>query len=127
MMHEESKVSEPGFGGIKSGSSTCGPRGTLKMLVDGSGGIKVTKDGKVLLSEMQITNPVAVMIARAATAQDEVTGDGTSSVVILVGELLKQAHRKIEEGVHPRLIAEGLNAAKDLAVKVSILDVDLGC
>ncbi|OMJ14830.1 T-complex protein 1 subunit zeta [Smittium culicis] len=87
------------------------------MLVDGSGGIKVTKDGKVLLSEMQITNPVAVMIARAAAAQDEVTGDGTTSVVLLVGELLKQALRKVEEGIHPRIIADGFNKAKEEAIK----------
>ncbi|OMJ19970.1 T-complex protein 1 subunit zeta [Smittium culicis] len=97
--------------------TNLGPRGTLKMLVDGSGGIKVTKDGKVLLSEMQITNPVAVMIARAAAAQDEVTGDGTTSVVLLVGELLKQALRKVEEGIHPRIIADGFNKAKEEAVK----------
>ncbi|PWA03321.1 hypothetical protein BB558_000502 [Smittium angustum] len=97
--------------------SNLGPRGTLKMLVDGSGGIKVTKDGKVLLSEMQITNPVAVMIARAAAAQDDATGDGTTSVVLLVGELLKQALRKIEEGIHPRVIADGFNKAKEVAQK----------
>jgi T-complex protein 1 subunit zeta len=67
-----------------------GPRGTLKMLVDGAGQIKMTKDGKVLLSEMQIQNPTAAMIARTAVAQDDQVGDGTTSVVLLVGELLKQ-------------------------------------
>ncbi|KAJ1913890.1 T-complex protein 1 subunit zeta [Mycoemilia scoparia] len=97
--------------------SNLGPKGTLKMLVDGAGGIKVTKDGKVLLNEMQITNPVAVMIARTATAQDDVTGDGTTSVVLLVGELLKQAQRFIEEGLHPRMVTEGFDKAKAEALK----------
>ncbi|THH03752.1 hypothetical protein EW146_g10350, partial [Bondarzewia mesenterica] len=89
-----------------------GPRGTLKMLVDGSGQIKMTKDGKVLLSEMQIQNPTAAMIARTAVAQDDQVGDGTTSVVLLVGELLKQADRYISEGVHPSVIGEGFDIAK---------------
>jgi T-complex protein 1 subunit zeta len=80
--------------------------------VDGSGGIKLTKDGNVLLREMQIQNPTAVMIARAATAQDDITGDGTTSVVLMVGELLKQADRHISEGLHPRVITDGYEIAK---------------
>lgn len=97
---------------------TLGPRGTLKMLVDGSGQIKITKDGKVLLSEMQIQNPTAAMIARTAVAQDDQVGDGTTSVVLLVGELLKQAERYTSEGVHPTVIAEGFDLAKKEALKV---------
>jgi T-complex protein 1 subunit zeta len=93
-----------------------GPRGTLKMLVDGSGQIKITKDGKVLLSEMQIQNPTAAMIARTAVAQDDQVGDGTTSVVLLVGELLKQADRYISEGVHPTVIGEGFDLAKKEAL-----------
>ncbi|KAK9495407.1 chaperonin Cpn60/TCP-1 family [Lipomyces doorenjongii] len=98
-------------------SSNLGPNGTIKMLVDGSGNIKLTKDGKVLLSEMQITNPTAVMIARAATAQDEITGDGTTTVCLLVGELLKQAERYIADGLHPRLLTEGFELARKEALK----------
>lgn len=97
--------------------SNLGPLGTIKMLVDGSGGIKLTKDGKVLLSEMQIQSPTAVLIARAATAQDEITGDGTTSVVLLVGELLRQADRYISEGLHPRVIVDGFEIAKKEALK----------
>ncbi|KAJ7497407.1 chaperonin Cpn60/TCP-1 family [Mycena latifolia] len=89
-----------------------GPKGTLKMLVDGSGQLKMTKDGKVLLSEMQIQNPTAAMIAKTAVAQDDQVGDGTTSVVLLVGELLKQADRFTSEGVHPTVIAEGFDLAK---------------
>ncbi|KAI1162062.1 T-complex protein 1 [Nemania serpens] len=97
--------------------SNLGPLGTIKMLVDGAGQIKLTKDGNVLLREMQITNPTAVMIARAATAQDDICGDGTTSVVLLVGELLKQAERYIAEGLHPRVIADGFEIAKIEALK----------
>lgn len=88
------------------------------MLVDGSGQIKMTKDGKVLLSEMQIQNPTAAMIARTAVAQDDQVGDGTTSVVLLVGELLKQADRYISEGVHPTVIGEGFDLAKKEALAV---------
>ena len=104
-----------------------GPRGTLKMLVDGAGKIKMTKDGKALLSEMQIQNPTAAMIARTAVAQDDQVGDGTTSVVLLVGELLKQADRYIQEGVHPTVIAEGFDLAKkeSLAVSQNILMVSI--
>ncbi|KAK3708148.1 T-complex protein 1 subunit zeta [Vermiconidia calcicola] len=98
-------------------ASNLGPTGTLKMLVDGAGGIKLTKDGSVLLKEMQIQNPTAVMIARAATAQDEITGDGTTSVVLMVGELLKQADRYISEGLHPRVITDGYELAKNEALR----------
>jgi T-complex protein 1 subunit zeta len=61
------------------------------------------------------------MIARAATAQDDVTGDGTTSVVLLVGELLKQAERYVSEGLHPRVITEGFELAKQESVKVSLV------
>ena len=70
--------------------------------------IKLTKDGNALLREMQITNPTAVMIARTAVAQDENTGDGTTSTVLLIGELLKHAERHLQEGVHPSLLVEVL-------------------
>lgn len=86
--------------------TNLGPRGTIKMLVDGSGQIKLTKDGNVLLREMQIQNPTAVMIARTAVAQDDVTGDGTTSMVLMIGELMKAAERFLAEGTHPRVIVD---------------------
>jgi T-complex protein 1 subunit zeta len=107
------------------------------MLVDGAGQVKLTKDGNVLLHEMQIQHPTAILIARSATTQDEVTvstwkicrykfcqfltrsfciklqGDGTTSSVLFVGELLKYAERYISDGVHPRIISDGFELAKD--------------
>ena len=76
--------------------TNLGPRGTLKMLVGGAGQIKITKDGCALLSEMQIQHPTASMIARAATAQDEMTGDGTTSSVMFIGELMKLAEASLD-------------------------------
>ena len=61
------------------------------------------------------------MIAKAATAQDEITGDGTTSIVLLVGELLKQAERYVSEGLHPRVITEGYDIAKKEALKVCVM------
>lgn len=68
---------------------------------------------------LAFTDMTKVMIARAATAQDDITGDGTTSVVLLVGELLKQAERHINEGLHPRVITDGYEIAKTEAIKVS--------
>ena len=66
------------------------------------------------------------MIARAATAQDEITGDGTTSNVLLIGELLKQAERFISEGTHPRIITEGFEVAKKASLEVFYVDLVFG-
>ena len=89
----------------------------MHRLVGGSGDIKLTKDGHTLLSEMQIQNPTASMIARTATAQDDITGDGTTACVIFTGELLKQAERFLAEGLHPRIVADGFDLAKARAIE----------
>ena len=65
--------------------------------MSGAGDIKITKDGNVLLHEMQIQHPTASLIARASTAIDEQTGDGTTSTVLLIGELLRQADSYITD------------------------------
>jgi len=77
--------------------TNLGPKGTIKMLVGGSGDIKLTKDGNTLLKEMQIRNPTAIKIARTAVAQDDISGDGTTSTVLSIGELMKQSERYISE------------------------------
>ncbi|KAK7374936.1 hypothetical protein VNO80_08379 [Phaseolus coccineus] len=92
--------------------SNLGPKGTIKMLVGGAGDIKLTKDGNTLLKEMQIQNPTAIMIARTAVAQDDASGDGTTSTVIFIGELMKQSERYIDEGMHPRVLVDGFDIAK---------------
>nr|AAM12859.1 chaperonin containing TCP-1 zeta subunit [Physarum polycephalum] len=92
--------------------TNLGPRGTLKMLVSDAGDIKLTKDGNVLLHEMQIQHPTAALMARTATAQDDMVGDGTTTNVVLIGELLKQSERYLAEGLHPRVLTEGFDLAK---------------
>ena len=107
-----------GKGLLEVMKSNLGPRGTFKMLVGGAGQIKITKDGNVLLHEMQISHPTAAMIARSATAQDDTVGDGTSSNVLFIGELLRQAERLVLDGVHPRAITEGYELAKNKALEL---------
>ena len=93
---------------------------TIHRLVSGAGDIKITKDGNVLLQEMQIQHPTASLIARASTAQDDMTGDGTTSTVLLIAELLKQAELYISEGLHPRMLTDGFELAR--AKSIEILD-----
>ena len=93
-------------------NSNIGPKGTYKMLVGGAGQIKITKDGNVLLHEMQIQHPTACMIARASTAQDDIVGDGTTTNVLFIGEILKQGARYINEGIHISHLVEGIELAK---------------
>lgn len=98
--------------------SNLGPKGTLKMLVSGAGDVKLTKDGNVLLHEMSIQHPTATMIARASTAQDDITGDGTTSTVLLIGALLRHAEIQVQEGLHPRLITQGFELAQQRCLEV---------
>lgn len=95
--------------------TNLGPKGRMKMLVGGAGQIKLTKDGQVLVSEMAIQHPTAMMIARAATAQDDITGDGTTSVTVLIAEILKLAEGNTT--VHPRVIVDGLLIGKKAALE----------
>lgn len=99
---------------LKSG---LGPRGTMKMLVSGAGLIKITKDGNTLLGEMQIVHPTASLIARTATATDDVAGDGSTSTVLVIGELMRQCELYVQEGAHPRTISEGFHLAREEALK----------
>ncbi|XP_021104562.1 T-complex protein 1 subunit zeta [Heterocephalus glaber] len=75
------------------------------LLVSGAGDIKLTKDANVLLHEMQIQHPAASLIAKVATAQDDITGDGTTANVLIIGELLKQADLYISEAVVDSVLA----------------------
>ncbi|XP_951779.1 chaperone, putative [Theileria annulata] len=94
--------------------TNLGPKGTCKMLVNGAGHIKITKDGSVLLSEMMIQHPTAMILCRAASAMDEVTGDGTTSNVLFSTSLMKNAEEYIlYQNVHPKYLCDGF----DLSLK----------
>jgi thermosome len=98
--------------------STLGPKGMDKMLVDSMGDTVVTNDGAAILREMDVKHPVAKMIIEVAKSQDEECGDGTTTAVILVGELLKYAGELLDQGIHPTIICKGFKLAEGKAIDV---------
>ncbi len=111
-------------------ASTLGPRGMDKMLVDTTGDVCVTNDGVTILRKMDIEHPAAKMMVEVARAQDNAVGDGTTTAVILAGELLRQAGVLLERNVHPAVIVKGyemaaakaLELAGEMAIKVTEKD-----
>lgn len=91
--------------------STLGPRGMDKMLVDSMGDVVITNDGVTILKEIDVEHPAAKMLVEVAKTQDEECGDGTTTAVILAGELLKKAESLIEQNVHPTVISGGYRTA----------------
>ncbi len=98
--------------------TTLGPKGMDKMLVDSIGDIVITNDGVTILEEMEIEHPAAKMMVEVAKTQNEEVGDGTTSAVIIAGELLKKAEELLEQEIHPTVITKGFKIAKDEALKV---------
>ena len=98
--------------------STLGPKGMDKMLVDSMGDVVITNDGVTILKEIEVEHPAAKMIVEVAKAQDEECGDGTTTAVVLAGELLKYAQDLIEQDIHPTVIAEGYRLASKKACEV---------
>ena len=94
-------------------SSTLGPKGMDKMLVDSMGDITITNDGVTILKEMDVQHPIAQMLVNVAKTQDASCGDGTTSVVVLAGSLLKEAEILLEKGIHPNIISQGFQQARD--------------
>ena len=97
--------------------TALGPRGLDKMLTDSFGDVTITNDGATILKEMDVAHPVAKFIVELAKSQDDEVGDGTTSVVVLAGELLKMAEILIDENVHPSVIVEGFRIAAEEAQK----------
>ena len=97
--------------------SALGPKGMDKMLVDGSGDITITSDGRTILDKMDIEHPAAKMMVEVAKTQDAEVGDGTTTSVILAGELLGKAGELINKGVHPNVVVEGYVKAADKALE----------
>ena len=98
--------------------SSLGPRGMDKMLVDSMGDVVITNDGVTILKEMDVQHPAAKMLVEVAKTQDAEVGDGTTTSVILAGELLKKATDLIDANVHPTIIANGYRLANDKAQEV---------
>jgi thermosome len=98
--------------------STLGPKGMDKMLVDSLGDVVITNDGVTILKEIDVQHPAAKMVVEVAKTQDTECGDGTTTSVVLAGELLKQAEQLLDHNVHPTIIANGYKLAASEAVKV---------
>ncbi|MGD0951103.1 MAG: thermosome subunit alpha [Methanotrichaceae archaeon] len=113
--------------------TTLGPKGMDKMLVDTMGDVVITNDGVTILKEMDIEHPAAKMMVEIAKTQDAEVGDGTTTAVVVAGELLKQAEALLDQEIHPTVIAAGYRDATDkaieilksIAVKVTVKDEEL--
>ena len=98
--------------------STLGPRGMDKMLVDSLGDITITNDGAAILDEIDVEHPAAKMMVEIAKTQDDMVGDGTTTAVVLSGELLKKAEELLEQNIHPTVIVSGYRKAAKKAMEV---------
>jgi len=110
--------------------STLGPKGMDKMLVESFGDVTITNDGAVILKEMDVQHPAAKMMVEVSKTQDDEVGDGTTTAVLLAGELLSKAENLLEKDVHATVIVDGyrraaekaLDLLKDVAIKVDPKD-----
>jgi len=98
--------------------TSLGPKGMDKMLVDSFGDVTITNDGATMLKEMDVQHPAAKMMVEVSKTQDDEVGDGTTSVVILTGELLGKATELMEKKVHPIVIIDGYRQAEEEALKI---------
>jgi len=99
-------------------ASSLGPRGMDKLLVDSFGNATITGDGATILKEMDVQHPAAKMLVEVAKAQDDEVGDGTTTVVVLAGQLLTNASELLDENIHPTTIMEGFEKALEFSLKV---------
>ena len=98
--------------------SSLGPKGMDKMLVDSLGDVTITSDGKTILDEIDVEHPAAKMMVEVAKTQDDEVGDGTTTSVVVAGELLTKAEELLEKNVHPTIIIDGYRKAADKALEV---------
>ncbi|TMI48248.1 thermosome subunit [Candidatus Bathyarchaeota archaeon] len=98
--------------------TTLGPRGMDKMMVDSLGDVTITSDGATVLDELDVQHPAAKMLVEVAKTQDDEVGDGTTTSVVLAGELLKRAEFLLDQGVHPTVINAGYKKAGERAREI---------
>ncbi len=108
--------------------TTLGPKGMDKMLVDSLGDVVITNDGVTILKEMDVEHPAAKMIIEVAKTQEDEVGDGTTTAVVLAGELLKRAEELLDQDIHPSIIARGYRLACEKCMEVLdelAIDIDV--
>ncbi|PIA33457.1 hypothetical protein AQUCO_04100113v1 [Aquilegia coerulea] len=98
--------------------TSLGPKGMDKMIVTGSGEVIITNDGATILNKMEVIQPAAKMLVELSKSQDIVAGDGTTTVVVIAGALLKQCQILLNNGIHPTVISDSLHKASQKAVDV---------
>ena len=98
--------------------TTLGPQGMDKMLVSGMGDVVITNDGATIMKELDVQHPAAKMLVEVAKSQDNEVGDGTTTAVVLAGELLTKAEKLLDQEVHPTVIVEGYKKASDKALEI---------
>ncbi|PWA34269.1 hypothetical protein CTI12_AA620730 [Artemisia annua] len=98
--------------------TSLGPKGMDKMISTGSGDVIITNDGATILNKMEVLQPAAKMLVELSKSQDVVAGDGTTTVVVVAGALLKQCHTLLHSGIHPTVISDSLHKASVKAVDV---------
>jgi thermosome len=98
--------------------TTLGPQGMDKMLVSGMGDVVITNDGATIMKELDVQHPAAKMLVEVAKSQDSEVGDGTTTVVVLAGELLTKAEKLLDQEVHPTVIVEGYKKASEKALEI---------
>jgi len=98
--------------------TTLGPRGMDKMLIDSLGDITITNDGAAILDEIDVEHPAAKMMVEVAKTQDDMVGDGTTTAVVLAGELLRRAEELLNQNVHPTVIVSGYRKAAQKGMEI---------
>jgi len=109
--------------------TTLGPRGMDKMLIDSLGDITITNDGAAILDEIDVEHPAAKMMVEVAKTQDDMVGDGTTTSVILAGELLRRAEELLDQNIHPTVIVSGYRKAAQKSMEIldnvgTLIDLD---
>ena len=98
--------------------SALGPRGLDKLLVDSLGDVVITNDGATILDEIDVQHPAAKLLVQVAKTQDQEVGDGTTTSVIVAGELLKRAEKLLDRKIHPTVIIQGFKLASDKCTEI---------
>src|SRR5260370_7952506 len=98
--------------------SSLGPKGMDKMLVDGFGDVTITNDGATILEEMEVQHPAAKMMVEVAKTQDDEVGDGTTTSVVVAGELLKRDEELLDQDLQPTVIVDGYRIPSAKALKI---------